>query len=524
MLSTDPNSELFHTMKLRLIPTLIMALSMPLAAQADGLAFGQARALMQERADVLKMSAADIQNQRYQIKDADALNGPKITLNAKQIEGRKDINLSYGLSEVKSTLTGALGQIGGGLAAAGGGLSTAGGANPQVPAGTDNTYTNEALQGAGSGLTQVGQALQGLGTMIPDTLKINFEQDISGPRASVDVMWPLYTGGAITAKQNAARAGLRKAQADHDSTVEKLDAQLAQKYFGVQLARSVEKLRSDMLAQQERDLHRAKRFEKAGMIAKIERMSAEVNRDTARRELIAAQTDRKIAETELADLLREDNVGALDTPMFVVKNIEPLIEWQTKALNHNPVLKAIDAQRDQAQQGVRAAKSAFHPQVYLFGQYNFIKHYLTISEPDWVAGIGVNFTLWDNRDRSARVGSAQSLVNKVDAAQDSARHEIKKLVEIAWLRSAQALEQHELTQSAVALATENLRLRDKAFKEGMSTIDDVNDARNKLIGAEVAQRVAAYRFVVSYSLLHAASGQMNDFLTVFDRADFVVQK
>ncbi len=482
-------------MKLRLLPALILAMSMPLVAQADGLAFGQARALMQERAEILKMSAADIQNHRYQVKDADAMNGPKITLNAKQIEGRKDIHLEYGLGELTGTLNNAFTGIAG----------AAGQVNPQLGMALD-------------------QAFQGIGKQLPNTLKINFEQDISGPRASADILWPLYTGGAITAKQNAARAGLRKAQADHDGTVEKLDAQLAQKYFGVQLARSVEKLRSDMLIQQERDLHRAKRFEKAGMIAKIERMSAEVNRDTARRELIAAQTDRKIAETELADLLREPVVGDLDTPMFVVKNLGTLEEWQNQALNFNPVLKAIEAQHDMAQQGVKAAKSAFHPQVYLFGQYNFIKHYLTISEPDWMAGIGVNFTLWDNRDRSARVGSAQALVQKAEAAQGSARQEIKKLVEIAWLRSSQALEQHELTQSAVALARENLRLRDKAFKEGMSTIDDVNDARNKLIGAEVAQRVAAYRFVVSYSLLHAACGKMNDFLTVFDRADWVAQK
>ena len=508
-------------MKLRLIPALIMALTMPLAAQADGLAFGQARALMQERADVLKMSAADIENQRYQIKDADALNGPKITLNAKQVEGRKDINLEYGLGEVKSTLNGVFGKVGHSLDQIGQGISASGQGLGLAPG---MTQVGEGFNQSGLGVSALGQEIKNMAGLLPDTLKINFEQDISGPRASIDMMWPLYTGGAISAKQNAARAGLRKAQAEHDGAVEKLDAQLAQKYFGVQLARSVEKLRSDMLTQQERDLHRAKRFEKAGMIAKIERMSAEVNRDTARRELIGAQTDRKIAETELADLLREENVGALDTPMFVVKNLEPLIEWQTKALNHNPVLKAIEAQRDQALQGVRAAKSAYHPQVYLFGQYNFIKHYLTISEPDWVAGIGVNFTLWDNRDRSARVGSAQSLVNKVDAAQGTARQEIKKLVEIAWLRSSQALEQHELTQSAVALARENLRLRDKAFKEGMSTIDDVNDARNKLIGAEVAQRVAAYRFVVSYSLLHAACGKMNDFLTVFDRADWVAQK
>lgn len=476
-------------MKLRLLPALILAMSMPLVAQADGLAFGQARALMQERAEILKMSAADIERQKYEIKDADALNGPKISLNAKQVEGRKDINLAYGLDGVKSNvISGIVGHI------------------PEI------------LQ------PTVGNVLQGLAQKVPNELKIQFEEDISGPRAAVEMMWPLYTGGAITAKQDAARAGLRKVMADHDGMVEKLDAQLAQKYFGVQLARSVEKLRSDMLTQQERDLHRAKRFEKAGMIAKIERMSAEVNRDTARRELIAAQTDRKIAETELADLLREPVVGDLDTPMFVVKNLGTLTDWQNQALNFNPVLKAIEAQHDMAQQGVKAAKSAFHPQVYLFGQYNIIKHYLTISEPDWMAGIGVNFTLWDNRDRSARVGGARALVNKVEAAQGSARQEIKKLVEIAWLRSSQALEQHELTQSAVALARENLRLRDKAFKEGMSTIDDVNDARNKLIGAEVAQRVAAYRFVVSYSLLHAACGKMNDFLTVFDRADWVAQK
>lgn len=495
MASTDPNTDIFSIMKLRLLPALILAMSMPLVAQADGLAFGQARALMQERAEILKMSAADIERQKYEIKDADALNGPKISLNAKQVEGRKDINLEYGLGELTGTLNNAFTGIAG----------AAGQVNPQL------------------GMA-LGQAFQGIGKQLPNTLKINFEQDISGPRASADILWPLYTGGAITAKQDAARAGLRKVIADHDGMVEKLDAQLAQKYFGVQLARSVEKLRSDMLTQQERDLHRAKRFEKAGMIAKIERMSAEVNRDTARRELIAAQTDRKIAETELADLLREPSVGDLDTPMFVVKNLGTLEEWQNQALNFNPILKSIEAQHDMAQQGVKAAKSAFHPQVYLFGQYNFIKHYLTISEPDWMAGIGVNFTLWDNRDRSARVGSAQALVQKAEAAQGSARQEIKKLVEIAWLRSSQALEQYELTQSAVALARENLRLRDKAFKEGMSTIDDVNDARNKLIGAEVAQRVAAYRFVVSYSLLHAASGKMNDFLTVFDRADWVAQK
>ncbi len=83
------------------------------------------------------------------------------------------------------------------------------------------------------------------------------------------------------------------------------DAELAGRYWGVQLARSVEKLRSDMLADEEAQLLRAERFEKKGMISKIERMSVEVSRDTARRELASAQTGARVAEAELMSALRE---------------------------------------------------------------------------------------------------------------------------------------------------------------------------------------------------------------------------
>ena len=130
-------------MKLRLIPALIMAMSVPLVAQADGLAFGQARALMQERAEILKMTAADIERQKYQIKDADALNGPKISLNAKQVEGRKDINMAFGLDGIKSNVvSGIVGQI--------------------PPA-------------LGALSPMVGNALNGLAQKLPNELKINYE-------------------------------------------------------------------------------------------------------------------------------------------------------------------------------------------------------------------------------------------------------------------------------------------------------------------------------------------------------------
>lgn len=463
-------------LKLIALATL-MALPMSQSLAQD-LSFATARALMHERADAIKMDQAIIEQTQFQVKEAKSLSGPKVMLNAQQVEGRKDIGMNLDISGISSTVGGIVGQI------------------PNLP------------------------PLPSL----PNSIKFSEELDISGPRASVDMIWPIYTGGAISAKQEATQAAVRQAQAGLDLTREKLDTELVQKYFGVQLARSVEALREQMLTQQNRDLNRAKKFEKAGMIAKIERMSAQVNRDTAERELLNAQTDRRVAETELNKLLKSEKIGALETPLFITRDLQTLSYWQDLALGNNPVLRSIDAQQHQARMGVKAAKGSFHPQVYAFGHYNLIKHYLTLPEPDWVAGIGVKITLWDNRDRSARVGSAQALVNKAVAAQEEARSEVKKLVEIAYLRSEDALRQYDLTASSIELARENLRLREKSFKEGLSTVDDVNDARNKLIGAEVAQRLACYRFVVAFSYLHAASGLMNDYQTILNRPDIVVLK
>ena len=84
-------------------------------------------------------------------------------------------------------------------------------------------------------------------------------------------------------------------------------------------------------------------------------------------------------------------------------------------------------------------------------------------------------------------------------------------IETAYLKSSRERESYRLTESTLALAQENLRLREKSFAEGLSTADDVNDARNKLLAAQIARRVAAYRFVVAWAMLNAASGDMNAF-------------
>lgn len=431
--------------------TLCWALSSGYA-QTPALDFSQARQLAHDRVDSIKVEAAETAKREGEAKSARSLHGPKIELDSKQIWGRK--TLDYGT-------------------------------------------------------VNLGGLIPGLHL---SPIDLYHEEDIGGPRAAINAQLPIYMGGAINAKVRAADEAVYESQARTQAQRDTVDTELAQKYFAVQLARSIERLQNEMLHQQELEVRKALRFEKTGTISRLERMAVEVNRDTAKRELLTAQTNRRVAESELAGLLREENVGELKTPLFVVtEDIGTLKSWQDKALGASPVLKSVVAQRRQAEQGVTAAKAAWHPQIYAFANYNMIKHYLTIPEPDWIAGIGLKFTLWDNKDRNASIAAANSLVTKAQAAHDEARNRIQTAVQTAYLKSNEAREAYRLTDSTLSLAKENLRLREKGFSEGLSTADEVNDARTKLLAAEIARRVAAYRFVVAWAMLNAACGDMNAF-------------
>lgn len=453
------------------------AVTLPLWA-ADGTApmgFTEARSLLHARADIMRADNAEIARAEAEAEAARSLSGPKVDLNTMQVWGTKtfDLDMHTGLGQLAPIL----GQI-----------------NP--------------------GLGAVAQKF--------DHIRIHEKTELDGPRASINAIWPIYTGGLISAQQDQLRHHVTETRADRDIRENTLDAELAAKYWGVQLARSIENLRADVLADEEESLRQAQQFEAKGLISKIERMSVQVSRDTARREWVAAGTGARVAETELMRMLRENSLGGLDTPLFILQgDLGTLSEWQQKAEAQSPVLQKMNALKARAHEGVNAAEASFKPTVYAFGTKNLIKHYLTLPEADWMAGIGVRFTLWDNRDRTARLRAADSLVSKASAARDEAQNSIASAIEVAFMRVTQAREEFDLTASTVELARENLRLRTKSFAEGLSTSTDVDTARTQLTGAEIARRAAAYKFVVSWAMLHATAGVMPSFVDSLNRPDLI---
>jgi outer membrane protein TolC len=349
---------------------------------------------------------------------------------------------------------------------------------------------------------------------------LDVNQNFQGPRSSINGTWDIYTGGRITATQRSLAAGTDAARAELSFTDEKLDLQLAQVYFGLELAANIERTRASILQEADLQLARAVRFEQQGLIPKVERLTAQVSRDTAERELVRARSDRKIAEARLQRLLHREGAIEPATPLFVITGgLKPLPHWLTVAEGNNPTLAAFDARREQAKQGIVIAESRWKPRIFAFGSYSFIKHYQTLIEPDWIAGVGINFTLLSREDRASQVSAAKEALREVESLELETRNEIDTAVETSYRKVDQAREQFRLLESTVALARENLRLRQRGFDEGQATSLDVNDARDALARAETARALAAYEFVVALAQLLEASGQGNKLSEFVQQAD-----
>lgn len=432
------------------------------AEQKLPLSFTVARTWLYERSDKLKASSAAVRSKEEARDSIKTLGGPTVSVQAVQIAGQKKIDIHKDIS------------------------------------------------------------LPMLGTL---PIGLDEKMSLNGPRASATATWPIYTGGKISAAQEASKYAVDEAMANKRLATEDLDAQLAGYYFGLQLAISVEKLQKDMLAQQNKELQKALKFEKQGMISKVERMSVQVSRDNTHREYLKAQDNVKVATLQLSRLLREDDFGKLTTPLFVLKGpMKPLKYWVDTALASNPQLAAIQAQANQANEGVKAAKGAWAPEVFAFGQYNFIKHYQTLVEPNWIAGVGVNFTLWDAKDRRASIRSAEATLEQAVAGKAEATNSVRTAVEVAWLKTQNSIDQYNLSASTVTLARENLRLKNKGFDEGLNTALDVTEARSQLLKAEVGRRLAAFEFVSNYAVLHAIAGKMADFMNAVNEKNVIVEQ
>jgi outer membrane protein TolC len=441
----------------RAVALLCTAASVVLPCAAAPLSYDAALSQLQQRSDQLAASRSAIESARLRREALQKLGGPVV-------------NLSGAAYTYNATLD------------------------------VDLNPLNRALPGL---LTQLPpQIAAPLAQMPPLPQNYTLNRHRSDTTAAVSAIWPLYMGGASHAARGLVEAQAQEAEADAARTTHEATTVLVQRYFGAQLAQRAAALREAALATIEQHDAAAQKMLDAGVIARVERLQARSALEEARRNARKARDDADLATTALTRTLRAEEAVTPTSPLFVLRDpLDPLPRFIDTALARHPGLDKVAAKKDQASQ-LHAAQEL-----------------KTGKEADWVAGVGVRWTLWDSIDRNTLAESSLRQVAQAEHAGAQARNDIALLVEKRWLSVEQARRAFFAMEPSLELADEVLRLRTAGLAAGTSTTLDLIDAQVNQAKVQTERAQAAHDYVKALAELLESCGLSEEFGNYMARAD-----
>jgi outer membrane protein TolC len=161
----------------------------------------------------------------------------------------------------------------------------------------------------------------------------------------------------------------------------------------------------------------------------------------------------------------------------------------------------------------------YYPNVAAFGQ-TVLLHNEPVGfgildssrERPWVVGIGVTYNIFDGLKSRNELKAAQSTRESIDFIEAKAKKDITTLVESLYFEIQKSQDEVENLKVQEELATELLRVRKRAFAEGLATSTDVVDAENNLSVVKLLIVNTQYAYIVSLANLFELSGISQEFL------------
>lgn len=249
------------------------------------------------------------------------------------------------------------------------------------------------------------------------------------------------------------------------------------------------------------------------MINKAERLVADVGYKQAVALLTTSEQALSTARKALATILGEDTLRyAPSTPLFVPNDI-PRREELLFALNASPAMSLLHTQKEIASLAVKAEQARYLPSVALIGHQRLWSTGVDKNLfPRTFVGVGLSWTLFDGLAREGAIAQSKTTLHSVQTTEENTLREMATAVDKYYNTMIASLTEVEAQRSTIALAEELLRVRRKAFGEGMSTSSEVVEAAQMLAEARLMRLVSLYTIDTSLSSLLMLIGRTDNLI------------
>ena len=161
---------------------------------------------------------------------------------------------------------------------------------------------------------------------------------------------------------------------------------------------------------------------------------------------------------------------------------------------------------------VKYEKSNYKPTVALTGTYTMADHDLSPYVPQWMVGVGLNWSLFEGNARNKKLQAARFKEDQVMEAGLKAEEDIKTIIRKLHQQLGMQVEQLEELDKTLEFAQTYVDSRNKAFHEGLSTSTELVDANLLLAKVKIERLQALYNYDVTLATLLQICGSPDMFL------------
>jgi outer membrane protein len=347
----------------------------------------------------------------------------------------------------------------------------------------------------------------------PVTLGDSIENSYS---ATVSLRQPLFTGGEIASRIDAASYAVAASRAGFEWQRSGVELEVRTAYWGLLEARLRVEAIEERVRQVEANLENMKSRLANGVVTRNEVLTVEMNLAEARLQLLRAQNGRELAGTRFALLTglspeRElvPTGISIVADRLEVPDLETLIN---QALSRRGDLAEYRANLDAARAAEATARAGWFPKLFLAGEYTYARPNQASFpvedefESSWRVGLvgrielgGMPRVYHETSQRESELAAAAA---RLQAAEDQVRLAVRE----AYLTYRRGTQEVELAKTMVRQAEENLADTRVRVENGVALNEDLLKAQATLLEARLALTSARTGRRVAYDRLMREAG------------------
>ncbi len=336
----------------------------------------------------------------------------------------------------------------------------------------------------------------------------NEPDDTDNTRLELQVRQLLLDFGRRSAGQEAAEAMARANEAAERGARNQLVFEVTRAYYSVQQAAAVAEVYVAQVQSIQESLRVARERLERGAVVRSDVLSLEVRLAEAQEEMVRARNAVELAVAALNTAVGKDVLTVNAVAVTVPQEVPPPPPAPCEhCLEEHPMLKAAAAVAEARRSQVRRARAEFAPTLYAFAAYDLDSGDAREFEDSYLAGVNLEWTLFDGARRRHALAEARAESDAADAEVRRARQQLQLELRQAIVRVREAYERWSVLGRSEESAAEALRLVRARYEQGAAELPELLNAEVALTSVRSRRTAALFEYLIAQANLRRAEGR-----------------